>query len=95
MVKMCADHISQKEKEREPEKEREKECERWKLRRKKRGYNKEVTLLINFVYFSNYITDGLIFLTVQLVLIIICAIRYHRLMSSLLLCYYLTPTFPK
>ena len=85
MVKMCTDHILQKKEKRESgEGGREKESEGWKGEKNHRTTKDIcVTLLISFVYFSNYITNGLIFLTVQLVLIIICATRYHRLMSSL------------
>ena len=91
---MCTGHISQKKK-RERAGEGERERERKMERRKKKTIEQRSYAFNQFYILSNYITDGLIFLTVQLVLIIICAITYHRLMSSLLLCYYLTPTFPK
>ena len=82
---MYRSHFTEKGRQREKaEREREKEREGWKGEKNHRTTKDIcVTLLISFVYFSNYITNGLIFLTVQLVLIIICATRYHRLMSSL------------
>ena len=85
-VKMCIDHISQKKKKRESRSGRERKRAKDEKEKKKNDRTKKdicVTLLINFVNFSNCITNGLIFLTVQLVLIIICATRYHRVMSSL------------
>ena len=90
---MCTDHFSQKKKR---ESRRGRERKRAKDGKEKKKTIEQRSYAFNqFYILSNYITDGLIFLTVQLGLIIICAIRYHRLMSSLLLCYYLTPTFPK
>ena len=81
---MYRSNFTEKGKERK-RRGRERERERRMERKKNHRTTKDicVTLLISFVYFSNYITNGLIFLTVQLVLIIICANRYHRLMSSL------------
>ena len=78
---MYRSHFTEKKRERAGEGERERE--RKMERRKKKTIEQRSYAFNQFYILSNYITDGLIFLTVQLVLIIICAIRYHRLMSSL------------